>query len=170
MMGKIFCEGRKAEDLRFQEAIVSSAHHQAVNDVAPGFQATARSADGMVEAIESTNPNWFALGVQFHPHAALATHVEHLVFDAWVETVQRIALANAAPQGGVRARRTTAHASCRCAKPSKERPACLAPPFVGFIWTYTRRSVSYEPWLAYAAAGRHGWPRAAALLNSEFEL
>ena len=31
------------------------------------FKITGRSADGNVEAIESTNPDWWAIGVQFHP-------------------------------------------------------------------------------------------------------
>ncbi len=43
-------------------------HHQAVKQIAPGFQVTAWAADGIPEAIESTNgrPIW---GVQFHPEA-----------------------------------------------------------------------------------------------------
>jgi putative glutamine amidotransferase len=47
-------------------ARVSSVHHQAVDDVAPGFLVTGRCSDGIVEAIESTT-EWFAVGVQFHP-------------------------------------------------------------------------------------------------------
>lgn len=45
---------------------VNSYHHQAVKDVAPGFKVTARSADGVVEAIEMVGSDkvW---GVQFHP-------------------------------------------------------------------------------------------------------
>jgi len=40
-------------------------HHQAVGRLAPGFRVSARTADGIIEAIESdTYP---AAGVQFHP-------------------------------------------------------------------------------------------------------
>ncbi len=46
-------------------ASVNSTHHQAVRDVAPDFQVAARSADGVIEAIES--PLHAVLGVQFHP-------------------------------------------------------------------------------------------------------
>ena len=46
----------------------NSLHHQAVKDVASGFIACARTADGLVEGIESANDN-FALGVQWHPEA-----------------------------------------------------------------------------------------------------
>lgn len=45
---------------------VNSFHHQAVRHIAPGFLVSARSADGMVEAIEHPGLP-FALGVQFHP-------------------------------------------------------------------------------------------------------
>ena len=45
---------------------VNSFHHQAVKDVAPGFKVTAKSKDGIVEAIEKIdNPKVW--GVQFHP-------------------------------------------------------------------------------------------------------
>jgi putative glutamine amidotransferase len=46
-------------------ASVNSTHHQAVRDVAPDFQVAARSADGVIEAIESSLHA--VLGVQFHP-------------------------------------------------------------------------------------------------------
>jgi putative glutamine amidotransferase len=48
---------------------VNSFHHQAVGVVAPGFRVSARSSDGIVEAIESTRHR-FALGVQFHPEGS----------------------------------------------------------------------------------------------------
>ncbi len=45
---------------------VNSFHHQAVREVAPGFQISARAADGIIEAIESTEYKSM-LGVQWHP-------------------------------------------------------------------------------------------------------
>jgi len=45
---------------------VNSFHHQAVRDAAPGFIVTARSEDGIIEAIEHTGCR-FAVGVQWHP-------------------------------------------------------------------------------------------------------
>ena len=50
----------------------NSFHHQAVRDVAPGFRATARTRDGVVEAIEPLDPRIRVLGVQFHPEAHTA--------------------------------------------------------------------------------------------------
>jgi putative glutamine amidotransferase len=46
---------------------VNSFHHQSVKDVAEGMQVTARSADGVIEGMESTSPDWWVLGVQWHP-------------------------------------------------------------------------------------------------------
>lgn len=45
---------------------VNSFHHQAVKDVAPGFRATARATDGVIEAMESTEYKSM-MGVQWHP-------------------------------------------------------------------------------------------------------
>lgn len=56
---------------------VNSFHHQAVRQVAPGFQVVATSQDGLVEAIESPE-HPFAVGVQWHPEAMWQRHPEHL--------------------------------------------------------------------------------------------
>ncbi|WP_026690138.1 gamma-glutamyl-gamma-aminobutyrate hydrolase family protein [Alteribacter aurantiacus] len=45
---------------------VNSFHHQAVRNMAPGFQVTARSTDGVIEAFESSE-HTFIVGVQWHP-------------------------------------------------------------------------------------------------------
>lgn len=52
---------------------VNSYHHQAVRKVAPGFVVSARSADGVIEAVESPG-HLFALGVQCHPEAMWKKH------------------------------------------------------------------------------------------------
>lgn len=45
---------------------VNSRHHQAVRDVAPGFEITATSPDGVVEAMEHRKAP-FCVAVQWHP-------------------------------------------------------------------------------------------------------
>ena len=45
---------------------VNSFHHQALKDVAPIFKVTARSDDGIIEAIEDCKG--LLNGVQFHPN------------------------------------------------------------------------------------------------------
>ena len=48
----------------------NSFHHQAVKEAAPGFAATAYSADGIIEAMESTQHKSM-LGVQWHPECMI---------------------------------------------------------------------------------------------------
>ncbi len=45
---------------------VNSFHHQAVDQPGPHFRVTAHAADGVIEAVESTDFR-FAVGVQWHP-------------------------------------------------------------------------------------------------------
>lgn len=47
------------------ELTVSSAHHQSIDRVGDGLQVSARSSDGVIEAVE--DPNSRILGVQWHP-------------------------------------------------------------------------------------------------------
>lgn len=51
------------QSLKFK---VNSYHHQAVRKVAMGFEISAKSSDGVIEAIESKEHR-FVLGVQWHP-------------------------------------------------------------------------------------------------------
>lgn len=50
-----------------KEVMVNSFHHQAVKDVAPGFIVSARSPEGVIEAIEYIDGTHNIMGVQFHP-------------------------------------------------------------------------------------------------------
>ncbi len=52
---------------RDQRVLVNSHHHQAVERVGRNLVATAWSADGLIEALEDTRPDRFALAVQWHP-------------------------------------------------------------------------------------------------------
>lgn len=49
---------------------VNSFHHQAVKEPAPGFRVSARSTDGIIEAIESTEYKSM-IGVQWHPECMI---------------------------------------------------------------------------------------------------
>jgi len=70
------------------EIRVNSMHHQAIDDVAPGFQVTARCPDGVVEAIESTQEDWWAIGTQFHPEAESASALDVRIFEEFVDGVR----------------------------------------------------------------------------------
>jgi len=49
------------------DAVVNSHHHQAIETVGENLKATAWASDGLIEAVEDTRPDRFALGVQWHP-------------------------------------------------------------------------------------------------------
>ncbi len=70
---------------------VNSAHHQAVKDVGKDFIVTARSTDGIIEAIEDPSKD-FVLGVQYHPERMTATDefLEHRskLFSAFIESAK----------------------------------------------------------------------------------
>ena len=59
-------QSRLANILAANKAHVYSYHHQAVKDLAPGFEIVARSADNVPEAMERTDGP-FGLFVQWHP-------------------------------------------------------------------------------------------------------
>ena len=50
-----------------ERVLVNSHHHQAVEKVGRDLIATAWTPDGLIEAVEDTRPDRFALGVQWHP-------------------------------------------------------------------------------------------------------
>jgi len=70
------------------EIRVSSRHHMAIDEVAPGFEVTARCPDGVIEAIESDVPGWFAMGTQFHPENDAASALDVRVFEEFIEGIQ----------------------------------------------------------------------------------
>jgi len=71
------------------EIRVNSMHHQAIDEIAPGFAATARCPDGVVEAIESTMDDWLAIGTQFHPEAESASALDVRIFEEFVEGIAK---------------------------------------------------------------------------------
>lgn len=73
------------------ELRVNSMHHMAIDEVARGFEVTARCPDGIVEAIESRIDGWFAIGTQFHPEAVTASALDLRVFEEFVDAVKQSA-------------------------------------------------------------------------------
>jgi putative glutamine amidotransferase len=49
------------------EARVNSSHHQSVLDPGRGLRVTARSSDGVIEALEGTSSAQWLIAVQWHP-------------------------------------------------------------------------------------------------------
>jgi putative glutamine amidotransferase len=71
------------------ELRVNSTHHQAVRQVAPGFRAGATAPDGVIEAIEAVDPNWFCVGVQWHPESESASALDMQLFECFVQACVR---------------------------------------------------------------------------------
>ncbi len=72
------------------ELRVNSRHHQAVNMVAPKLRVGARSPDGVIEAVESIDQDWFCMGVQWHPEADTASALDMQLFECFVQATVRV--------------------------------------------------------------------------------
>ncbi len=79
---------RLASILEEGHCTVNSRHHQAVDVVGQGLIVTARSADGVVEALERPDLP-FAIAVEWHPEdrCRLPDAVDHKLFDAFAAAV-----------------------------------------------------------------------------------
>jgi putative glutamine amidotransferase len=62
-----------AEVVHATSIYTNSSHHQAVDRLGETLRITARGDDGVVEAIESSDPLWWMLGVQWHPEELTRT-------------------------------------------------------------------------------------------------
>lgn len=71
------------------EIRVNSYHHQAVQNVAQKFKVSAKSPDGIIEAIEAEDPDWWCIGVQWHPHSETASALDMQLFEAFVAAAGR---------------------------------------------------------------------------------
>jgi putative glutamine amidotransferase len=70
------------------EQHVNSFHHQAVRDVPAGFVVTARSSDGVVEAVEDPRRP-FLIGVQWHPERMVDRYAsQRRLFAAFVDAAR----------------------------------------------------------------------------------
>jgi putative glutamine amidotransferase len=67
---------------------VNSRHHQAIKQVASGFEASATAPDGVIEAIEDSSSR-FCLGVQWHPENFWRTGEFRPLFEGFVEASSR---------------------------------------------------------------------------------
>ena len=61
-----------------------------VDEVATGFNVTARCPDGVIEGIEADAEDWVAIGTQFHPEAPSATAMDFRVIEEFIEVLKAI--------------------------------------------------------------------------------
>ncbi len=71
------------------EIRVNSSHHMAVRQPGKGLRVGAKSPDGVVEAIEATDANWFCVGVQWHPESETASALDMQLFECFVQACLR---------------------------------------------------------------------------------
>jgi putative glutamine amidotransferase len=71
------------------ELRVNSGHHQAVKTLGHKMRFSALAPDGVIEAIESTDPEWFCIGVQWHPEADTASALDMQLFECFVQECLR---------------------------------------------------------------------------------
>lgn len=70
---------------------VNSLHHQAVVAPGEGLEVVGRSHDGAIEAVESADPAWPVLAVQWHPEMMVEDRAEDALFTAFVDDARRYA-------------------------------------------------------------------------------
>ena len=76
-----------ARVLGVESALVNSFHHQSIDRVAQGFRIAARSADGVIEAIErSDHP--FYIGIQWHPERMPASPLTRRLVGAFLDAAR----------------------------------------------------------------------------------
>jgi putative glutamine amidotransferase len=71
------------------EIRVNSSHHQAVKTVGSLFCVAATAPDGVIEAIEANDPNWFCMGVQWHPESESASALDLQLFECFLQACAR---------------------------------------------------------------------------------
>jgi putative glutamine amidotransferase len=70
-------------------ALVNSHHHQAIEKVGRDLVATAWAGDGLIEALEDTRPDRFAVGVQWHPELGWKEDgLSQALFDRFIEAAR----------------------------------------------------------------------------------
>ena len=70
------------------EIRVNSHHHMAVNQVARPFRVSATCPDGVIEAFESIDDDWYCLGVQWHPENETCSALDMQVFENFLDGCQ----------------------------------------------------------------------------------
>src|SRR5205807_634520 len=79
------------------EIRVNSNHHQAVKTVGARFRISALAPDGVIEAIEAVDPNWFCIGVQWQPESETASALDMQLFECFLQASVRAGIRHEMP-------------------------------------------------------------------------
>jgi putative glutamine amidotransferase len=71
------------------EIRVNSSHHQAIRVVGARLRVGALAPDGIIEAVEAADPNWFCIGVQWHPESETASALDMQLFECFIQACLR---------------------------------------------------------------------------------
>jgi putative glutamine amidotransferase len=71
------------------EIRVNSDHHQAVQKVGAKMRVGALAPDGIIEAIEAVDANWFCIGIQWHPESETASALDMQLFECFIQACLR---------------------------------------------------------------------------------
>ena len=72
------------EIIKEKNIMVNSIHHQGIDKLGEDLKITAKSNDGVIEGIETTN-EWNAIGIQWHPENMVKDTYSNLIFD-WLNS------------------------------------------------------------------------------------
>ncbi|MGQ0734241.1 MAG: gamma-glutamyl-gamma-aminobutyrate hydrolase family protein [Acidobacteriota bacterium] len=78
-----------AETLEADTCHVNSRHHQALNNVAPGWEVSGTAPDGVIEAIEQPGEA-FRIAVQWHPENFWRTGEFRSLFESFLEAARQL--------------------------------------------------------------------------------
>jgi putative glutamine amidotransferase len=78
---------------------VNSWHHQAIARPAKALRVVARAEDGTIEAVETTDPDWWMVGVQYHPEELIDRAAHRSLFNDFVSSCSRFAAGRHNPEG-----------------------------------------------------------------------
>lgn len=71
------------------EILVNSDHHQGIRDIAAELRLAATAPDGVIEAVESADEDWFCIGVQWQPQSESASALDMQLFESFVQACTR---------------------------------------------------------------------------------
>lgn len=96
---QLLADSRLAQLAETESVLVNSHHHQAIETVGANLRATAWAPDGLVEALEDTRPERWAVGVQWHPEIDWAgDELAPRIFSAFTDAARHYACARGARQ------------------------------------------------------------------------
>jgi putative glutamine amidotransferase len=93
---------RLAAALGADRIATNSLHHQSLDRLGDGLRLAARADDGIVEAVESADPAWWMIGVQWHPEELDGADEpwDHALFAAFADAVSRATASASRPAPG----------------------------------------------------------------------